>query len=140
MQNQYSYKQSNNQINNQINEQKKHNEYMRKINNLNTIIKNDSYLASWIRNTIILFTLGISISTFAKSKYKQSISLAIYCTAIILGVITLYNYYVISDKIYNNNYELPDPTYHYSIYTVVTMLLILAVYFVIKFTRVYSLI
>lgn len=110
------------------------NEY-NNIEKLNTIIRAESMLSSNIRNTIIIFSLGISISSLLKIKYRHTISLVLYLTGLGNGLISLYNYYYITSNMYEDKYNLPNKTYIFNIIIIITMITILTIYFISKFMK-----
>lgn len=48
--------------------------FYKKLNDFNNSVRAENLLSSWMRNSIIIFTLGITINTFSVNKYKNIFS------------------------------------------------------------------
>ena len=114
---------------------KNFNSYMVEINDLNIVIRAESMLSSSIRNTIILFSLGVSISTLMKNKYNQYIAVGLYIAALSNGLVALFNYQLITNNIYKKKYDLPPKTYIYNIVIIMSLITVLTIYFSKKFIK-----
>jgi uncharacterized membrane protein YidH (DUF202 family) len=101
---------------------------------LNTYIRNENLFSSWIRNTIILFSLGVTLSTFSSHKYKDHISITIFLMGLIIGLISLYNYHLTIYNIQNEKYNIPIEYIHNN-YSILFILIILGIFFIIQLLK-----
>lgn len=95
-------------------------------------IGNENLLGSWFRNTIILFSFAITISTFSRNKYKDHVAILLYFMGITIGVISLYNYLTIYQNIKNQKFDIVSE-YTYNLYTMIAVLVVLTMLFIAKF-------
>lgn len=101
---------------------------------LNTHIRNENLLGSWIRNTVILFSLGITLTAFSSNRHKDHIALILFLIGLIIGVISIYNYSMVVKSIQDETYVIPSE-YTYNIYSLMFILLVLGVLFIMKLLK-----
>ncbi len=101
---------------------------------LNTYIGNENLLSSWIRNTVILFSLGITMTAFSPNAHKDRIALILFFIGLMIGLIAIYNYSMVVISIKNETYKIPSE-YTYNVYSLMFILLILGILFVMKLLK-----
>ena len=101
---------------------------------LNTYISNETLLGSWIRNTIILFSFGITVASFSNNIYKNQISLILFAMGLLIGIISVHNYSMIANNFKNGEYKMPSE-YTYNIYSIIFILLILVILFTMRLLK-----
>ena len=111
-----------------MNPEEEHRIFYKNINNINTILRSEILLSSWIRNTIILISLAITLLSFSKNKYKNEVSNIIFILGLIVGIIALFDYYKMINKVRNSNYNLESQKYSYNFLSTIFILIILSVF------------
>lgn len=111
-----------------MNPEEEHRIFYKDINNINTILRSEILLSSWIRNTIILISLAITLLSFSKNKYKNEVSNIIFILGLIVGIIALFDYYKMINKVRNSNYKLESQQYSYNFLSSIFILIILSIF------------
>lgn len=111
-----------------MNPEEEHRIFYKNINNINTILRSEILLSSWIRNTIILISLAITLLSFSKNKYKNEVSNIIFILGLIVGIIALFDYYKMINKVQNSNYKLESQQYSYNFLSSIFLLIILSIF------------
>lgn len=111
-----------------MNPEEEHRIFYKDINNINTLLRSEILLSSWIRNTIILISLAITLLSFSKNKYKNEVSNIIFILGLIVGVIALFDYYKMINKVRNSNYKLESQQYSYNFLSSIFILIILSIF------------
>lgn len=108
--------------------EEEHRIFYKDINNINTLLRSEILLSSWIRNTIILISLAITLLSFSKNKYKNEVSNIIFILGLIVGIIALFDYYKMINKVRNSNYKLESQQYSYNFLSSIFILIILSIF------------
>lgn len=111
-----------------MNPEEEHRIFYKNVNNINTILRSEILLSSWIRNTIILISLAITLLSFSKNKYKNEVSNIIFILGLIVGIIALFDYYKMINKVQNSNYKLESQQYSYNFLSSIFLLIILSIF------------
>jgi uncharacterized membrane protein YidH (DUF202 family) len=111
--------------------------FYKKLNDFNNSVRAENLLSSWMRNSIIIFTLGITINTFSVNKYKNIISHTLFLVGLIFGIFALLEYNKFITKIYSHNYDLPKNKYSFNFYSTLVVMCILTIYFIMRLFRLY---
>lgn len=111
--------------------------FYKKLNDFNNAVRAENLLSSWMRNSIIIFTLGITINTFSVNKYKNIISHTLFLVGLLFGTFALIEYNTFITKIYSHNYDLPGNKYSFNFYSTLVVMCILGIYFLMRLFRLY---
>ena len=108
--------------------------YQREFNKVNLSMSVERTYTSYFRNCIILFSLGLTLISLNKSKNNNKFILAlmVILSGIILGFVSVREYYQRIDLINKEKYEEFAPKPSNTIYIVSTILIVFSVLFIVR--------
>tara|TARA_B100000242_G_C43042732_1_gene486552 strand:- start:561 stop:938 length:378 start_codon:yes stop_codon:yes gene_type:complete len=108
--------------------------YQREFNKVNLSMSVERTYTSYFRNCIILFSLGLTLISLNKSKNNNKFILAlmVILCGIVLGFISVKEYYQRIDLINKEKYEEFAPKPSNTIYIVSTILIVFSVLFIVR--------
>jgi len=110
------------------------NDYQRSYNKINLSMSVERTYTSYFRNSIILFSLGLTVLGLTKQgeKEKMILGLSLILGGITLGYVAVKEYYEKINLIKEEKYDIYPKNVSNTIYIVGTILIIFTVLFIIR--------